>query len=121
MSFYFKARNKDIILTKEDEEHFRNTNTCCFCDQPLDRSNNFGDHCPLTAKCRGPAHEICSLNVKQKQSSFIPIALHNFSNYACHLFFKKKLIEKKKDDVKLDVITKTNEEYIRYLWLFSIH
>ena len=41
----------------------------------------------------------------------IPFAFHNFSNYDCHLFFKK-LIDKKPDNVNLNVIPKTNEEYI---------
>ena len=39
------------------------------------------------------------------------MVLHNSSIYACHLFFKK-LVEKKKNEVKFDIIPKTNEEYI---------
>ena len=34
-----------------------------------------------------------------------------FSNYDCHLFFKK-LIDRKPDNINLNVIPKTNEEYI---------
>ena len=49
--------------------------------------------------------------LRQKQSNFIPILFHNFSNYDCHLFFKT-LIDKKPDNVNLNVIPKTNEEYI---------
>ena len=36
---------------------------------------------------------------------------HNFSNYDCHLFFKT-LIDKKPDNINLNVIPKTKEEYI---------
>ena len=36
---------------------------------------------------------------------------HNFSNYDCHIFFKK-LVNKRNDIVKFDIIPKTNEEYI---------
>ena len=69
------------------------------------------DHCHLTGKYRGPAHNTCNINVTQKQSNFIPFIFHNFGNYDCHMFFKK-LIDKKNDKVKFDIIPKTNEEYI---------
>ena len=49
--------------------------------------------------------------MKQKDSNFIPFAFHNFSNYDCHMFFKK-LVDLKKDKVKFEIIPKTNEEYI---------
>ena len=65
----------------------------------------------MTGKYRGPAHNTCNINVTQKQSTFIPFILHNFSNYDCHMFFKK-LVDKKNDKVKFDRIPKTNEEYI---------
>ena len=65
----------------------------------------------MTGKYRGPSHDECNINVTQKQSSFIPFVFHNFSSYDCHMFFKK-LVDKKNDKVKVDIIPKTNEEYI---------
>ena len=49
--------------------------------------------------------------IKQKSNNFIPLAIHKFSNYNCHLIFKQ-MIDKKKDKVKLNFIPKTNEDYI---------
>ena len=69
------------------------------------------DHCHLTSKYRGSAHSICNINVTQDQGNFIPFIFHNFSNYDCHMFFKN-LVDKKYDKVKLDIIPKTNKEYI---------
>ena len=57
-------------------------------------SDKIRDHCQLTAKNRGPAHNKCNINVTQKQSNFIPLMFHNFSKYNCHLFYKK-LVGKK--------------------------
>ena len=74
-------------------------------------SDKVRDHCHLTGKYRGPAHNTCNINVTQKQSNFIPFIFHNFSNYDCHMFFKK-LVDKKNDKVKFDTIPRTNEEYI---------
>ena len=110
MNFYFKNTKKDIIMTQEDEEHFRNNNICYFCETEI-LENKVRDHCHLTGKYRGVAHYNCNINVKQKQSNFIPILFHNFSNYDCHLFFKT-LIDKKPEYINLSVIPKTNEKYI---------
>ena len=74
-------------------------------------SDKVKDHCHLTGKYRGPAHTKSNINVTQKQSNFIPFLFHNFSNYDCHMFFKK-LVDKKKDQVDFEIIPKTNEECI---------
>ena len=110
MAFYFKETKKNIIMTKEDIEDFENNDICRFCEKEI-VSDKVRDHCHLTGKYRGPAHNICNINVNQKDSNFIPFAFHNFSNYDCHMFFKK-LVDLKKDKVKFKIIPKTNEEYI---------
>ena len=110
MAFSFKKTKKDIIMTEEDEEHYKNNNICRFCEKNIE-SDKVRDHCHLTRKNRGPAHSKCNNNVTQKQSIFIPFIFHNFSNYDSHMFFKK-LVVKKKDKVDFEIIAKTNEEYI---------
>ena len=110
MSLWFKNTKKDINMTKEDEEDYRNNNVCRFCEKEI-VSDKVTDHCHLTGKYRGPAHKICNINVKQKVSNFIPFAFHNFSNYDCHMCFKK-LVDLKNDKAKFKIIPKTNEEFI---------
>ena len=110
MSFYFKNTKKDIIMTEENEEKFRNNNICRFCEKIVE-SDKVRDHCHLTGEYRGPAHSKCNIDVTQDQRIFIPFIFHNFSNYDNHMFFKK-LVDKKNDKVKFDNIPKTNEEYI---------
>ena len=110
MAFYFKNTKKDIIMTEENEEDYRTDIICRFCERNND-CDKVRDHCHLTSKYRCPAHSKCNINVTQEQSNFIPFIFHNFSNYDCHMFFKK-LVDKKNDKVKFDIIPKTNEEYI---------
>ena len=110
MTFYFKETKKDIIMKQEDEEDFTNNNICRFCEKEI-LSDKIRDHCHLTGKYRGPSHNVCNINVKQKDGNFIPFAFHNFSNYDCHMFFKK-LVDLRKDKVKFEIIPKTNGEYI---------
>ena len=106
MTFYFKNSKKDNIMTRKDEEDYRNSNNCRFCEKNIE-SDKVKDHCPLTGDYRGPAHSKCNINVTQDQSNFIPFIFHNFSNYDCHMFFQK-LVDKKNDKVKFDIIPKTN-------------
>ena len=94
MNFWFRNIKKDIIMTQENTEDFENNIICRFCEINSE-SEKVRDHCHLTGKYRGPAHNACNINVKRKDSSFIPFAFHNFSNYDCHLFFKT-LVDLKK-------------------------
>ena len=110
MAFYFKNTNEDIVMTDKDEEDYKNKNVCRFCEKVIE-SDKVRDHCHLTGSYRGSAHNVCNINVTQQQSNFIPFIFHNFINYDCHMFFKK-LVDKKNNKVKFDIIPKTNEEYI---------
>ena len=44
------------------------------------------DHCHLSGKFRGAAHEVC--NLKYKVRKFFSVVFHNFSRYDSHLFIK---------------------------------
>ena len=110
MAFYFKNTNKDIMMTEEHEEEYRNNNVCRFSGKEI-LTDKVRDHFHFTGRYRGPAHNTFNINVTQKQSNFIPFVLHNFSNYNCHLFFEK-LVDEKNDKIGFDFIPKTNEEYI---------
>ena len=99
-----------MIMTEENEEDFQNNNLCRFCEKEK-ISDKVRDHGHLTGKYKGPAHSNGNINVTQKVSKIILFLFHNFSNYDCHMFFKK-LVNEKNDKVKFDNIPKTNEEYI---------
>ena len=97
-------------MTEEYNQDFENNNICRYCEKFYE-TDKVRDHCHLTGKYRGPAHNECNLQVKQKHSIFITIGLHNFSNYDCHMFFKT-LVDRKKGNVKFEIIPKTDEKHI---------
>ena len=72
-------------------------------------SDKVRDHCHFTGKYRGVTQSKCNVKITQKQSNFISFGFHNFSKNDCQMFFKK-VVDKKKDEVKFDKIPKTNEE-----------
>ena len=83
MAFYFKNTKRDIIMTEKDED-YKNNNIFRFCEKEI-LSDKVHDHCHLTGKYRGPAHNVCNINVKQKDCNFVPFVFHIFSNYGCSL------------------------------------
>ena len=109
MVFYFKNTKKYIVMAEDDEEEYKKNNICRFCEENIE-CDKVRDDCHLTGKNRGPSHNVCNINFKQKDSNFIPFAFHNFSNYVCHMF--KRLVVLKNDKAKIEIIPKTNEENI---------
>ena len=116
MVFLFNNTNKGYIKSEEDEKLYRNSNIRQFCEKEI-IVEKVEHHCPTTGKYKAPAHQKCNDNVTQKQSKFIPFALHKFSNYLCHLFFRN-LIDKRKDKRKFDNVLRTNEEQISVTYGF---
>ena len=97
---------RNITLTEEDEERYRKNIVCRFCEKNI-KSDKIRDQCHLTGKYRSPAHNQCNTHVTQDQNNFQPFVFHNFSNYDCHLFFKK-LFAEKNDKVKFKIILQPN-------------
>ena len=47
MAFYFVKTKKEIIMTEEDEENYRNKKICRFCEKNIE-CDEVRDHCHLT-------------------------------------------------------------------------
>ena len=117
MSFYFKNTKKVIVMTEDDEEDYTNNNISRFCEKEI-LSEKVRDHYYLTGKYRGPSHNACNINVKQKDICFMPFAFHIFTNNGCHLFFKR-LVDLKNDKVKFKIFLKNKRRiYFSDLWLY---
>ena len=69
------------------------------------------DHDHLTGKYRA-AHSKCNKNVKQKQSSFVPIFFHNFFGYDCHHIFEELLTQAHKMGSEPKIIPKSMEIFV---------
>jgi hypothetical protein len=75
-------------LTPEEEVAFQEAAECYFCRGPFTKKDyKVRDHCHVTGKFRGPAHNSCNLNAKQPH--FIPILMHNLSGYDSHFIVRE--------------------------------
>jgi hypothetical protein len=99
--FKFK---KDMIFYKKDEKEFRESTKCHICDGELG-DDRVRDHCHLSGKYRGAAHNKC--NIDYKIPKFFPVAFHNLSGYDGHLFIKKL-------GGKMKCIPTNEEKYISF-------
>ena len=101
-------------ITRVELDEWRQTNVCHICEKTISGSDNSGDnikvkdHCHLTGKYRGAAHQDC--NLKYKEPSFIPVVFHNLSGYDAHLFIKELGVS----SGDINCIANTEEKYISF-------
>ena len=75
-----KHFNKELVMTKEDNEDFKNSNKCWICDNNyIDTDVKVRDHCHITGKYRGSAHRDCNTNVNLNH--IITAVFHNVKSY----------------------------------------
>ena len=79
---------KEIVpmqLTPSEEQEYQQATYCQICREELG-VDRVRDHCHLTAKFKGAAHNACNLNFQFKGR--IPIILHNLRGYDSHLIMQ---------------------------------
>ena len=92
-----KKINKELTMTKEDDEDFENSTKCWIFDNAyVDSDVKVRDHCHMTRKYRGSPHRDCNVNVKLNHK--IPFVYRNLKNYDSHLMMQ----ELGKSNFKLD-------------------
>ena len=109
--------NKSLIMTKENERDFKNSITCYICGRRYKMDEKYGeeingekpvngpvrDHCHVTGKYRGSAHNFCNLKLRLNPEYIkIPVIFLNLKGYDSHFIMQKigKMIE---DEVFYDI------------------
>ena len=65
-------------MTNEDEEIYNNSQICWICKEELN-TDKVRDHCHVTGKFRGVAHNKCNLKLRIPKK--LPIIFHNLQGY----------------------------------------
>ena len=99
---------KNMIFTPDDRKIFNSCTNCHICGETLGK-DRVRDHCHLSGKFRGAAHNSCNLDYKVPK--FFPVVLHNLSGYDSHLFVKKLRGD---HDEKINCIPNNEEKYISF-------
>lgn len=112
VAYHNKLRMPEpMILTPEIIEKFASTDRCHICELPFTDANDIKvyDHCHLTGRVRGLAHQSCNLNYKDP--TFIPVVFHRLSGYDAFFLIKDVLTLY---PGKLSLLPVNKEKYISF-------
>lgn len=84
---------KPLEMTASDERDFQNSTSCHICEKkykPEEYNLRVRDHCHITGKYRGSAHNNCNLKLQiEPEKIKIPVIFHNLKGYDCHFIMQK--------------------------------
>ena len=118
--------NKPLRMTKEDEYEFKKVTTCHICDKKYtEKDIRVRDHCHITGKYRGSAHQECNLKLRINPEEIkIPVIFHNLRGYDSHFIMqeigaivKKHAYTKNGKEIKMDInaIPNNMEKYMAFM------
>ena len=78
-------------MTKEDEKEFQKAKECHICNKKYtDKDIQVRDHCHITGKYRGSAHQECNLKLRVNPEEVkIPVIFHNLRGYDSHFIMQE--------------------------------
>ena len=94
-----------------DKLAYDNSILCHICIEELGE-DRVRDHCHLSGKFRGAAHEVC--NVKYKVLTLFPVVFHNLTVYDSHLFIKTLGNSEGNSEGDISCIPNNEENYISF-------
>ena len=86
-----KEFNKPLRMRKDDEEKFQKAEECHICNKKYtDKDIQVRDHCHITGKYRGSAHQECNLKLRVNPEEVkIPVIFHNLRGYDSHFIMQE--------------------------------
>ena len=92
-------------MSCEDQKAYQNVTHCHICGKDV-LADKVLDHCHLTGRYRGAAHESC--NLEYPVPKFFHVFFHNLSGYDAHMFIKNLGTT----EGKINCILNDEEKYI---------
>ena len=104
------ANPKKILMTLEDKQNHKAATNCHICEKSLN-GDSARDHCHITGKYRGAAHETCNLKLRiNPKTTAIPVVFHNLRGYDSHLLMQAI----SRVEGKVSCIPNNTEKYISF-------
>ena len=122
-----KHFDKPLVMTEVDEQNFKTMDGCHICGEKYtDKDVRVRDHCHITGKFRGSAHQECNLKLRIKPENIkIPVIFHNLRGYDSHFIMqqigeianKHGYTNKKgeKQDLNINAIPNNMEKYMAFM------
>ena len=85
-----KHFSKPLVMTEVDEQNFKTMDGVTFVVESTLTRCAHRDHCHITGKFRGSAHQECNLKLRIKPEDIkIPVIFHNLRGYDSHLIMQQ--------------------------------
>ena len=122
-----KEFNKPLMMTDNDELSFKLEQKCHICEESYkDKDIRVRDHCHITGKYRGSAHQECNLKLRLNPEEIkIPVIFHNLRGYDSHFIMqeigaivKKHTYKNNKGEEKqmiINAIPNNMEKYMAFM------
>ena len=122
-----KRFNKPLVMTEVDEQHFKTMDGCHICGEKYTGKDvRVRDHCHITGKFRGSAHQECNLKLRIKPENLkIPVIFHNLRGYDSHFIMQQigEIAKKhgytnkkgEKQDLNTNAIPNNMEKYMAFM------
>ena len=122
-----KCFNKPSKMTNDDVDKFEKATKCHICDKEYtEKDIRVRDHCHITGKYRGSAHQECNLQLRINPDEIkIPVIFHNLRGYDSHFIMqeigaivKNHTYKNKKGEEKqmnINAIPNNMEKYMAFM------
>ena len=121
-----KEFNKPLKMTKENEEKFQKAEECHICNKKYTNQDiRVRDHCHITGKYRGSAHQDCNLQLRLNSDKIkIPVIFHNLRGYDSHFIMQEigqivkdysYIKDGKKCQMNINAIPNNIEKYMAFM------
>ena len=119
--------NKPLKMTSDDVDAFEKAKECHICNkQYTEKDIRVRDHCHITGKFRGSAHQGCNLQLRVNPEEIkIPVIFHNLRGYDSHFIMqeigaivKNHTYKNKKGEdtqMSINVIPNNLEKYLSFM------
>ena len=122
-----KHFNKPLVMSEVDKQRFKTMDRCHICGEKYtDKDVRVRDHCHITGKFRGSAHQECNLKLRIKPEDIkIPVIFHNLRGYDSHFIMQQigEIAKKhgytnkkgEKQDLNINAIPNNMEKYMPFM------
>ena len=109
--FDTQLTRKSMVLSEADLQRFNTAEVCSKCHKKFDNDKikKVRDHDHITGEFRDALCRKCNFSLRVRRR-VLPVILHNFKGYDCHMIISGGLGQMKNS--KLDVIAQTREKFM---------
>ena len=108
---------KPLQMTDEEEKLFKAAEECHICERKYKKTDiRVRDHCHITGKYRGSAHQDCNLVLKLDPGKFkVPVIFRNLLGYDSHFIMQEIGSIGKSNNLSINRIPNNKEKYIAFI------